>query len=253
MEPVKFEENIKKKLEKRRLQPSDDAWDKFSKRLDNKRKKKNNKPILWLGLAASIVGILLVIPQFFNNEIIVDDTPKTVVIPEVVEQDKNNTIAVERPTHIENTLDHAQTDRKEVVKKTIKPPVAIKTEFDKKQTTIAQENATKVLKEISDNPIETVLEPLTFEEEKIQAVANQIQKLKDNNAITDEAIDVLLLEAQKEIRLNKLYNDSTGVVDANLLLQDVEADLDQSFRTKVFEALKASYSTVKTAVAHRND
>jgi len=78
--------------------------------------------------------------------------------------------------------------------------------------------------------------------------------LKDyNKEVTDEAIDALLLQAQKEITLKKLYNVSTRVVDADLLLQDVEADLDQSFRTKVFETLKASYNTVKTAVAQRNN
>lgn len=253
MAPIKFEEDIKDKLDKRTLQPSNNAWGKLSERLDDQRKKKNNKPILWLGLAASVVGILLVVSQFFINETIVDDVPKIVVVPKVVEQTQNNTIVVETHTNIENPPENNQADKKEVVKEPIKNPVIVKMEFDKKQTVIAQENSIEELKKEPVNSVEVALKPLTFEEEKIQAVANQIQTLKDNNEITDEAINALLLEAQKEIRLNKLYNETTGVVDANLLLQDVEADLDQSFRSKVFKVIKSSYGTVKTAVAQRND
>jgi len=75
-----------------------------------------------------------------------------------------------------------------------------------------------------------------------------------NIDVTDADIDVLLKEAQKEIIRNRIYNKTTSVVDANALFQDVEAELNQSsFRNKVFEALKSSYNSVKTAVAHRND
>ena len=82
----------------------------------------------------------------------------------------------------------------------------------------------------------------------------QVKNLKDKNQeVSDAAIDALLLQAQKEIRFEKLYNKTIGVVDANLLLEEVENDLDQSFRSKVFEAIKASYGTVKTAVAQRNN
>ena len=95
---------------------------------------------------------------------------------------------------------------------------------------------------------------MTFEEQKIQDVVALVQSMKDGNkVITDSDINALLEEAQKEIKLNRLYNETNGVVDANALLQDVEAELNQSFRSKVFEALKSSYNSVKTAVAQRND
>ncbi|MDO5979643.1 hypothetical protein [Flavivirga spongiicola] len=253
MAPIKFEKNIKDKLDKRRLQPSDNAWGKLSERLGNQEKKKNNKPILWLGLAASMVGILLIIPQFFNNETSVNDVPKTVVNPEIVEQNENKAIAVEEYINIENTTKETQVKEKEVVKEPAKKSVLVKSEFNKEQTALVQESNIKELNKEAVSTVEVALEPLSFEEEKIQAVANQIQALKDNDIVTDDAINALLLEAQKEIKLNRLYNGTTGVVDAKLLLQDVEAELDQSFRSKVFEAIKASYGTVKTAVAQRND
>ncbi|GAA3635433.1 hypothetical protein [Flavivirga jejuensis] len=247
MEPNKFEDNIKDKLEKRTLQPSNDAWDKLSERLDNQGKNKNIKPVLWLGVAASIVGILLVISQFFNHRTRINNAPETVVVPEILEQKKNNAIVIEKHINIE----HLQVDEEEAIVEPIKKVVPV--EITKKQTIIVQENNLKKLKKESVNPVEVKLESLTFEQEKIQVVANKIKALKDNNEVTDDAIDALLFEAQKEIRLNQLYNKTTGVVDANLLLQDVEADLDQSFRSKVFETIKLSYGTVKSAIAQRND
>ena len=63
----------------------------------------------------------------------------------------------------------------------------------------------------------------------------------------------LLKEAEREIFKDKLKNENTRTVNANDLLQDVEADLEQSFRAKVFETLKSSYDSVKTAVANRNN
>ncbi|GAA3597020.1 hypothetical protein Q4Q39_08570 [Flavivirga amylovorans] len=253
MEPIKFEEDIRNKLDKRTLQPSDNAWSKLSDRIDNHQgKKRNKKPMLWIGLAASIVGIMLVISQFFNEVTSVDDIHKTVVNPKVIEENKNN-VAVEADITIKKASDNTQVNEEKKIKKLVKRPTLIKTELVKEEITIAQENNVNKLKKEAVSSVEVVPEPLTFEQKKIQAVANQIQSLRDNNSITDDAIEALLLEAQKEIRLNQLYNETTGVVDANLLLQDVEADLDQSFRSKVFEVIKTSYGTVKTAVAHRND
>ena len=82
MAPIKFEEQLKDKLEQRKLQPSEQAWSKLANRLDN-QEKKENRSLWWLGVAASIVLILAVSIPYFNNDsentqpIIVDvDTKK---------------------------------------------------------------------------------------------------------------------------------------------------------------------------------
>ena len=253
MAPIKLEEDIKDKLNKRTLQPSNNAWGKLSERLDNQGEKRNNAPFLWVGLAASIVGVLLVLSQFFNNEAVVDRVPKIVVNPEVIELSRDQVTGVEEPIRSENTLGNTLVVKEKAVKIFIKKRALVRPEFYKEETAITQESSTEKLNRSAVNPYDMVFRPLTFEQKKIQVVANQIQALKDNNVVTDDAINALLLEAQKEIRLNQLYNETTGVVDANLLLQDVEDELDQSFRNKVFEAIKAGYGTVKTAVAQRND
>jgi len=82
----------------------------------------------------------------------------------------------------------------------------------------------------------------------------QINAINANGIkVTDAEIDSLLKKAQKEILSNRLYNGNTRTVDAKVLLQDVEDDLQQSFRTKVFEALQSGYESVRTAVAQRNN
>ena len=82
----------------------------------------------------------------------------------------------------------------------------------------------------------------------------EINDLKTENAlVTEQEIDSLLKQAERDILTNKLQRSNTRTVDANALLQDVEADLEQSFRSRVFETLLNNYETVKTAVAERNN
>jgi hypothetical protein len=249
MEPNNFDDGIKEKLEGRRLQPSDEAWTKLSERLIYEDKKDNNKTIWWAGFAASVIGILFVAFQFFNNPLEVK--PVIVDAPTVIEQNERVPIAVGNAEASNEVLEVTQP-----IEKTEKFQLKENSSNNIKSDPIVIASEQVIPKEKSQEkkPIKVLQEDFTFEAQKIQDVVAQVQMLKDNNQeLTDDVIDAMLLEAQKEIRLKQLNNQVTGVVDANMLLQDVENDLDQSFRSKVFEALKASYGTVKTAVAQRNN
>lgn len=255
MAPIKFEDNIKDKLENRRLKPSLDAWDSLSKRLDNQDKKKSNKPVWWLGIAASVIGVLLVVSQFVNKdekaEPIIVDVPVNKEVQQILEP----TVSIKKEL-IQETIDGKTLDKSEY-KKNLKDKTAIINNRNQNQSeTLVVKNETKKEEKdiINDRSVKGIKEQLSFEEQQIQDVVAKVNALKEDNiAVTDDDIDALLLEAQKEIRLNKIINKTTGVVDANALLQDVEAELDESFRSKVFEAIKSSYNSVKTAVAQRNN
>ncbi len=242
-----IESKIKDKFEERRLKPSNQAWDKLSERLDNQEEKKNRKPVFWLSIAASIIGILFIVSQFINNETAVDNTPIIVDVPEVIKEiDQSNTIEekVVQAVVKEETINNKKVERFVETKKQ-QQQVAV---INPPQTVSIDNNNN--LKKTPELPKKS----LTFEEQKIQDLVAQVQSMKaESKVVTDNDIDVLLKTAQKEIKLNRLYNETTGVVDANVLLQDVETELDQSFRSKVFEALKTSYNSVKTAVAQRNE
>lgn len=258
MAPLKYEEHLKEKLEKRTLQPTEYAWSKLSNRLDNEEEKSSNKPYWWLGLAASIIGVLFVISQFFNNETKTNETINIVDTPEVIQQDEVFEITSEGlvKEDLKTVKDNVIVTKKNIAIKKTEAKNALKTNNSLSDTKIAISQPQENLKEskLKVEQIETTKKVLTFEEQKIQDVVAQVHLLKNNNkSVTEADIDALLQQAQKEIKLNRLVNETTGVVDANLLLQDVEAELDQSFRNKVFEAIKTSYNSVKTAVAQRND
>ena len=71
MEQNKFDEQIKANLDNRRLQPSTDAWEKLSNRLDIGAKKKQNNVFWYIGIAASFIGILLVALPINNTKPVV--------------------------------------------------------------------------------------------------------------------------------------------------------------------------------------
>ena len=89
-------------------------------------------------------------------------------------------------------------------------------------------------------------------EENKQEIVVQVINL-DKELVKDQEIESLLERAQKEIALNRFNEESPKVVDANSLLQNVETDLELSFRDKMFNTIIYSYEAVKTAVVERND
>ena len=241
MAPIKFEENIKDKLEKRTIQPSADAWQTLASRLETKNNKKKSPYYLWLGVAASIVAIMFIASQLFVNK-----NNTTIETPVIVNTNKETIKKIES----ENVLQKKDVLTNNVEKESVKE-LNIKTPKSEK-TEVAL--LTKQKEEKTVLPKEVIVNKTSFEDLKVQQVVAQIQGLKDKGeSVTDKDIDALLDQAQKEITLQNIYNETTKTVDANALLQDVESDLQQSFRDKVFNALKSSYNTVKTAVAERNN
>lgn len=256
MAPNNSEESIKNKLEQRTIQPSADAWAKLDSRLDATDKKHKNNTFFWIGLAASIVGLLLIASQFFNEVPLEKSTPVLVVTPEVKKQNNHTEVAFEEINVEErmnseedstNVLQTAQVATTPTITSEIKPEVFVAVT---NKVAVAENS----FQEQEVQPVELEPQNLSFEEQKIQQVIAQVQILKDHDkTISDADLEALLAQAQQDIIQEKLYRKNTGIVDARTLLQDVEDDLDRTFRDKVFEALKANFNFVKTAVAQRND
>ena len=185
MEPHKFDKQIQETLENRRLQPSNDAWKKLSNRLDENTKKQN-KAYWYTGVAASIVGLLFIAVQFYNTnakEPVIVDTP-------TVKQVENSQIVVEEPKTTNAVLETKQ---------------AVNTINNFKENSIAKTTETnEVLEEKHSVQKEINQKILTFEEQKIKDLVAKVEDLKaQNKEVTNEDINALLLEAQKEIRFKK--------------------------------------------------
>ncbi len=267
MAPIKFEENIKEKLEQRRLQPSTDAWSKLSSQLDADQKKNKSPFYWWFGIAASIAAIVFVSIMYFNN-----DVSESNALPEIVEEEISNNpseknieiLTVPQEEHkvvvkeveSKNEVKSIETptiDHKNIVKKKSQfKPLNIKELKPEEAIASKPSEATKAIKEEKrlNEPVKKSLEMIQVD--KVVAQINAI-KNQNNNTVSDHQIDSLLKVAHKELLKERIFKEGTNVVDADALLQDVEEDLGQSFRSKVFEALKSGYNTVKTAVAERNN
>ena len=254
MAPIKFEENIKDKLDKRKLKPSPEAWSKLSKRMDSGQEKRTSKNFWWLGIAASIVGILFVVSQFVFDKPVIINAPEIVDSPEIIENNKDVELVNQEINVLELNKNEVIANASIKEKESFESKIEFSQPTFKENNVIAQNNLEPQIVEDDTVLSSIVLKEITFEEQKIQDVVAQVQALtEDNKEVTNETIDALLFEAQREITLKQLINKKTGMVDADLLLQDVEAEVDQSFRSKVFEALRNSYNSVKTAVANRNE
>lgn len=263
MAPIKFEDHIKEKLEKRKLQPSMNAWETLQNKLEANQASKSNKTFWWLGIAASFIGILIVASVFFNKK---DDNTIEQNIVDIEEMQEPKTMD---RTIIQNKVEgKIITDKSKVEKEALKTekrspenPSELKTLIQQKQKELVKGADKDALAQVETTSPNDLIEnnikaetQLSYENLKIQEVVAQVLALKKaNNTVSEAEINELLDQAQRDIVLHNLYNDSTKKVDANALLQDVEADLERSFRDRAFKAIKSGYNYVKTTVAQRNN
>lgn len=246
MAPNKFEKHIKKSLQEREIRPSASAWDSISGQLEASEEPRS-KSYYWYGIAASIIGLLLVSVWYFHAEKMID-IPQTVVeenqeIPALQEKQQLPKVVFGKKTTIDNTN----------IEKIIKPKntdrVAVLPEIEssvKKAIVIVEPSIPQEKVVIVPSASNVLIDS------KIAEIAAQVGTLeKENGVVTNEEIDALLLEAQQEILENKIFRKDSSV-DPIALLADVENELDKSFRDEIFDALKNGLIKVRTAVADRN-
>jgi len=258
MAPIKFEEQLKDRLEKRTLSPCADGWSKLSERLEVDEKKSKNPLFWWLSIAAGLIIMIAIAVQGFSK------SDREEVLPQVVEEqieeeqlkNKNliNTKSIELAIENETIEDEKESSER------IKEPqiidykkVALKK--NKAKTELADRTDLYIKNDESKNgeELNNELPVVTKESMMKDAVTDALNDLKSENTVTDREIDSLLKQASKELFKDKLQKETSKIVDANALLLSVEEDMGQSFRSVVFDALKGGYKTVKTAVAERNN
>ena len=167
MAPIKFEEQLKDKLEKRRIKPSDAAWDTLSHRLDQAEGKQKNKGAWWVGIAATLVGVLLTLTFVFKSN-------TELLEPTLVDTDTENQIDTE-------VLHHQDILKKDNA-------VAAEKQEDGSLNTMQSET---IKKEITDPPFKSVIKEkqtgLVFNKSD-QAVAEINTKLKEEES-TKNSLD----------------------------------------------------------------
>lgn len=281
MAPIKFEENIREKLQERELQPSKEAWNKLAATLEKEPQKKNNRR-LWMTVAAGLVGVLVVVSLLLDSknntnidQIVVEDN----ITPQAEEKITNDSNIEE--SIVENTtgsMAEVETKREENfsenenIRKNNRTEIVVNTQNDM-NTLIEQDGTyheeiqtpvedevihdsvafnTKDEKTVEEEPVKTKND--LFIDNKVKEVIMAIEQIKkDKNMITADDIDALLNKAQRDISDNRILNSKYRKVDATALLIDVENELERSFRDRVFEALGNGFNKIRTAVVERNN
>lgn len=245
MEPNNFEKDFREKLNQREIEPSNKAWDRLDAMLSVAEEK---KPIVqlqsrqtskkrWMYIAASIVGFLLVGTFFFNQKKNTIEIPKDKVV--VKENAREN---VKKDTVVKPTLKVIDTNKSEV---------AI-VEKGSNQNSVKEE---KNLNPKSNNSIKKV--PNQIAESSI-IIKNNQEKQSDNKTVVaenskKETVDQLLESAEKTVVAeNSVKPKSKVKINANDLLNQVDGELELSFRERMIVKVNKNYQSVKVALANRN-
>ena len=263
MAPIKFEENIREKLEAREMQPSHSAWNKLSAQLDDVPEKKGNK-FIWFAVAAAIVGALVAVSVFINDSSISSEKNDKLVKEETqtnkrLQKDVENNVFTnpseaipkKEVAAIEEVSEEKTEESTKVVTQSVVTPAKYIAKNDMKPV-ISKEM------EVDKNDEESIIKKSNLTQEeiifntKVDKVVAEVMALQNNNGtITAEEIDALLQSAQKDIATQRIL--SSQKVDATALLLDVEFELERSFRDKVFDALGDGFKKIRTAVVERNN
>ncbi|WP_034061415.1 hypothetical protein [Lacinutrix jangbogonensis] len=254
MAPIKFEEDMKDRLEKRTITPASKSWDTLSKRLDHEEKKSNKTGFWWLGMAASIIGVLLV-SNFFINTKITNSTDSSIA----KENTTTDTLKIEVPKQIISTpkqeviVKIEEQTIKKSRKKTEKKPI----ESTKYYANVNSKNKVKTIVNKTQVEEPLLVDKSTIQNEPLVAIVENIPDKKNNietknNITLDNEINSLLAKATEDIAMQEPKSKSIPI-DYNGLLIAVEDDLDKTFRDKMFNAVRKGYETIRESVAERND
>ncbi|MDL5513156.1 hypothetical protein QSE00_15120 [Arenibacter sp. M-2] len=256
MAPLKFEEHIKEELDKREIAPSDRAWDQLSSQLSSKGRDNVKTKFFRLGIAAAIIGLLIVSMVYINrNRVMKKEDIKTVSAPAPVVKGAPatlpNNIGVEGNREVATTKKPSDV----LVEKTNKTANKIVPSIAHTPIT-AQEKNEKLVRGVEHRETKLVEKEWNGQDSLINAkiieVVEQVDLMERTDiSLTDAEVDSLLKQAQKELFAESKYLEGHSV-DAMALLADVEGELDQNSREQLFEILKAGYIKVRTAVATRN-
>lgn len=223
MEPNKFEEEIRNKLNEREIQPSAAAWTKLEGMLSVEDKPRRRFP--WWYVAASVLGFLLVGTVYFSLK------------KNPLENQKNGVVIQQEliPENKSIVLDSLNLKKEQ-------ESYPEKVLNDKKSDFYVLNKESEIRKKDSNK---IITEKVLIENKLIQ----------EESTIQSKGVTVeeLLARVDKSARMRNNHDSELKVhVNPNQLLQQIETDLEPTFRQKVFSKVAENYSKVKEAIVNRN-
>lgn len=250
-----IDKHIKKKLEKRIIQPSPEAWGELSNMLDEDKEQANKKYFYYFTIAASII---LLLGFFFTSQIRENDS---IIIDDVVVATDINNVKFEENNIVESVVDEYSVY--DVITEIQKSKVAKNMPVKSINNTYAQLFETKG-KERKDEEINTL-------KNKVNEYLTQLQKNKQKNIAQeklgydlDAEINALLAEASNNLPDKKLKKEEPIFQldkETDMLLADAFQELDfnpdedmvnETLKNKLFKQLEKGYFKSKMLLVERN-
>ena len=235
MAPNKFEKKAKDVLERRTIAPSKDAWVQLNNKLEQSDKKRKLS-VWWLGVAATLVGVMLAITLFNKAEVLPENT--------IVNQEKNQQNK-EKPTITKNKIEDKIEENLE----------------NKPLVNVNEESENSKLK--TEAP-KTLITNKKKKPEQHLATVNHKNKEENNNQLSSQISENTVAEVSKEqINLDEAnqllenamnqfsvddYKNVTEKINANDLLEEAEMTSEKSLKHRLFHVVKSGYETVKSTV-----
>lgn len=248
MGQLKFEKDFSQKLINRKIEPKAGSWNELSARLNSEEKSKN--PIFWwIGIAATLVGGILIFSILYNKPI--SEIPAVVDAPsEEIFKEENEF----QPISFEKL---ASEEVAKPEKASVQP---VETVFSKKKPVSNSklvsagkpQESSKKENDQTQKDSEALILGTKISEIPEERVAEASSKEIKTGELSDADVDAILAEALTKISADRSAKYVSEKIDANTLLLDAELELEQSFREKVFDVLKEGYIKAKTAVVNRN-
>lgn len=242
MEPNNFEKDFRDKLNERKIEPSNKAWDRLDAMLSVAEEKKpitidSNKKSKrkWLYIAASFIGFLLVGTVFFNQNKNAVEVPKTVVVEKEIEKQSVTKAAV-------NNNDSIKAENA-VAEKTSEVSEKALTKKDKQTPQILNKTIKNESNQIAESSI------IIKNNQEKQSAGNQVlitENAKNSN------VDQLLETAENKVLAESSTKKAKVKINASDLLNQVDGELELSFREKMITKVNKNFQDVKVALSNRN-
>ncbi len=245
----KSDKIIREKLNAREIQPSHHSWDRLDAMLSVAEEKQNKRSFSWLYLSIGIAASILVIVSIgvFNgnqnnsnikmNENVVTNETKVDTVKISIE--KENFQVKNSPVQINQQLVQAEKNNIRQNNSTISNQQF----FASSSKTLGSKNNNQEVSIIIKNQKNTIS----------QNQEKTVQIKKHEEFYTNEIISTPVKEIVSIENNVASKKQSSIKVDAISLLNEVDGELEQTFRQKVISKISKNYQEVKVALANRNN
>ena len=225
----KFEKNIKEKLEKRRIEPTDRVWASIDKQLDQSKTKRSKKKYFVYGIAA---GMLIILGFLGLDQLKIDgnsdfNTPQ-----------QASPSSVDQP--VDRTKREIQLSVNELAKRKRTKHFSYDLQYD-------QLEKYQPINEFDDQPKkELLVNTESIQRSKGEKLLTEVEKELEANQLNKETQKLLDFANEK---LSRSTEQEIASINAEDLLQEVEFEIEnETLKQKILLALEKKIDQAKNAL-----